>query len=70
MANDAGKIAAPNVVLGYVNVYRHKDGTVLMGSTDLYESAEEARVFDASEFDDAERSVHIGIAAVILNFKV
>lgn len=48
-------------ILGYVNVYRHKDGEVVIGSDDLYETAAEATEFNVGEFE-----TYLGVAAVVL----
>jgi hypothetical protein len=50
-------------ILGYVNVYKDKDGDYHVGSVDFYETAAEAKEFNAAEF---EREAYVGVAAVVL----
>lgn len=55
-----------NKPLGYLNLYRRKNGDIEAGSADLYDSKEQAKGFNAAEFDGVDGSKYLGVAAVIL----
>lgn len=52
--------------IGYLNLYRLRNGDIECGSSDLYESIDEAKAFNAHELDELDIAKYLGVAAVTL----